>query len=248
MFIRTLLAAALVAVSSMGSSGSWYAAGHIPGKHALASQNWSGYATNDTRNGPFDSVSASWTEPDMAVPCNSASGPSLVAFWAGLDGFSTHSVEQVGTAIECVPSAGGFVVKHTGFLELFPAPPTFLGPAFPLQAGDRIHASVTFAGGVFTFTLHNDRTGQTVTARAAGSGSRGSAEVITEAPLLGPTGPVAPLLDFGRVSFDDVTVNGRAIRSLMPVAIAMESADGSTVKAMPSPLRGADFSVTWNHM
>ena len=81
----------------------------------MQSSNWAGYAdTNDTLN----SVSSSWTEP--TVNCaNSNSGlngllglsslngllggpGAASAFWVGLDGYNSTSVEQLGTDSDCV--------------------------------------------------------------------------------------------------------------------------------------------------
>ena len=42
--------------------------------------------------------SASWTEP---TPSCSGRTESLAAFWVGIDGYSSDSVEQDGTLIEC---------------------------------------------------------------------------------------------------------------------------------------------------
>jgi len=61
----------------------------------VQSTNWAGYA--DTGSS-FSKVSASWTEP--SVTC-SGSQEQLAAFWVGIDGYSSSSVEQDGTLIEC---------------------------------------------------------------------------------------------------------------------------------------------------
>src|ERR1700689_5765437 len=61
----------------------------------VTSTNWSGYA--DTGSS-FSDVSASWTEPGAS--CSSRT-TSLAAFWVGIDGYSSDSVEQDGTMIEC---------------------------------------------------------------------------------------------------------------------------------------------------
>ena len=61
----------------------------------VTSTNWSGYA--DTGSS-FSDVSASWTEP--GATCSSRT-TSLAAFWVGIDGYSSDSVEQDGTLIEC---------------------------------------------------------------------------------------------------------------------------------------------------
>src|ERR1700685_3872956 len=67
----------------------------MQGVSDVESTNWSGYA--DTGSS-FSSVSASWTEP--GTTCSSRT-ESLAAFWVGIDGYSSDSVEQDGTLIEC---------------------------------------------------------------------------------------------------------------------------------------------------
>jgi Peptidase A4 family len=83
------------------SNGLWHAT-------AVQSSNWAGYAdTNDT----FNSVSSSsWTEPTVNCANTNSSldgllslsnllgGPGAAsAFWVGLDGYNSTSVEQLGT-------------------------------------------------------------------------------------------------------------------------------------------------------
>src|SRR5579859_2350124 len=64
------------------------------GLHASASStNWSGYAGTSSTSGAFTSVSASWVQPSGL--CNGR-GQQYAAFWVGLDGFSSSTVEQTG--------------------------------------------------------------------------------------------------------------------------------------------------------
>ena len=56
------------------------------------STNWSGYAAT---TGTYTSVSASWTQP--AGTCSR--GDQYAAFWVGLDGYTSSSVEQTGSEI-----------------------------------------------------------------------------------------------------------------------------------------------------
>jgi len=68
--------------------------GHGFHVNAAQSQNWSGYAAS---SGTYHSVSANWTEP--TGHCSGATRYS--AFWVGLDGFNSNSVEQTGTSVDC---------------------------------------------------------------------------------------------------------------------------------------------------
>ena len=84
----------------------------------VSSMNWSGYGVS-RGNGAFRSVSASWIQPTAA--CKGVPGRRLAAFWVGLDGFSSHSVEQTGTDSDC----RGKNPAYYGWYEMFPAAPVF---------------------------------------------------------------------------------------------------------------------------
>src|ERR671922_218395 len=62
----------------------------------VSSSNWAGYAASGS-NGTFTSASASWTQP--AGKCTG--GSTYAAFWVGLDGYTSSTVEQVGTEVDC---------------------------------------------------------------------------------------------------------------------------------------------------
>src|SRR5580692_9765213 len=68
--------------------------GALARAHGITNQaestNWSGYAVTGS-NGAFSSVSSSWTEP--TATCSGRSD-QYAAFWVGLDGYSSDSVEQ----------------------------------------------------------------------------------------------------------------------------------------------------------
>src|ERR1035438_10402374 len=86
-----------------GSSSS-----HVRGiSHQATSTNWSGYAAT---TGTYTSVSASWTQPKGTC----TSGDQYAAFWVGLDGYSSSSVEQTGSEVDCV----GRTIALEGALKL----------------------------------------------------------------------------------------------------------------------------------
>jgi hypothetical protein len=60
---------------------------------STTSTNWSGYA--DTA-GTYTSASASWTQP--AGTCSK--GDQYAAFWVGIDGYSSETVEQTGSEVD----------------------------------------------------------------------------------------------------------------------------------------------------
>ena len=200
------------------------------------SMNWSGYAAVGGR-GAFRSVSASWTQP--AANCKGVVGHRLAAFWVGLDGFSSLSVEQTGTDSDC----RGKNPTYYGWYEMFPASPVFYRTT--VRPGDHISASVTFRGpATYTLVLRDVTRRWTHTIVKNGAGlARSSAEVITEAPSSN-TG-VLPLADFGVVRFTSSRVNGALLRNVAPVRIIM--VDGSRLdKDLTSLIGTADaFANTW---
>jgi hypothetical protein len=201
---------------------------------AMTSVNWAGYAATAQTQGSFTSVSASWTEP--AVTCSG--GQTFSAFWAGLDGDGTPTVEQTGTEADCT----GATASYSGWYELFPNAPVFFDN--PVQPGDQLSASVVSDGsGVFTLTLTDATAGWNQTIQqSAPDAELGSAEIIAEAPSDGQQ--ILPLSDFGTVNFTNVTVNGQplgATGSLTSIAMG----DSTATLATPSAITGNNaFTVT----
>jgi len=108
--------------------------GHHPrikGLSQVQSGNWSGYA--DT-GATFSTATGHWTEP--SVSCGSQT--SLAAFWVGIDGYSSSSVEQDGTLAECYQGSAYYYT----WWEMYPSnaiqvvgstcgPATALPPRWP---------------------------------------------------------------------------------------------------------------------
>lgn len=183
----------------------------------VASSNWSGYAVTG-RPGAFRSVSASWVQPQ--AHCAGVAGHRFAAFWVGLDGFNSRSVEQTGADSDC---------RHTtptyyGWYEMFPAAPVFFRN--PVRAGDHMSASVTFRGAGLGYALvlrdSTRRWTQTIIKHQGGL-ARSSAEVITERPASVTASGVVflPLADFGTIRYAGSRVNGVLLRNLAPVRIKM---------------------------
>jgi hypothetical protein len=203
---------------------------------AAVSENWAGYAATG-QPGSFTSVSASWTQP--AVTCSNVE--ALAAFWVGLDGDGTPTVEQTGTEAVC----DGSTTLYQGWYEVFPIAPVFYNN--PVHPGDAMSASVVSDGGdAFTLTLSDTTAGWTQTTKQTSEGAGlGSAEIITEAPSNGQS--VLPLGDFGTVSFSNASVNHEALGSEGGLA-AVTMASSAQTLATPSALNGDDaFSVTWDN-
>ena len=205
----------------------------------VQSTNWSGYA--DTGSG-FSKVTGSWTEPSAS--CGGFT-TSLAAFWVGIDGYNSASVEQDGTLIECY---FGTAYQYTWW-EMYPANDIqVVGQS--LKAGDSISSSVVRSGTSYTLKVtdstHTANSFSTV--QSCSSCANSSAEWIAEAPS-GSSG-VYPLSNFGTWTETGATVTegstSGVISSFTDDQITMINSSGQT-KALPGALNGSGngFSVTW---
>jgi hypothetical protein len=213
----------------------------IKGLTNVQSTNWSGYA--DTGSS-FSAVSASWTEP--SATCSSRA-EQLAAFWVGIDGYSSNSVEQDGTMIECLNRKA----YQFTWWEMYPTNAVqVVGQT--AAAGDAITAKVTRSGTSYTLTVTDaTHTADSFTRTETCSASScvdSSAEWIAEAPS-GSSG-VLPLANFGTwTASGAATTEGTTagtISSFTDDEITMINSSGAT-KALPGALNGAGtgFSVTW---
>jgi len=265
------LGVATVAVASLASAGTAVASAHpvlvrpapmiatAPlspfglGNDVVTSSNWSGYAVEAAS--VFTDVRGSWVEP--AATCNTF-GAHYAAFWAGIDGYSSESVEQLGTDSDC---NGYDRPSYYAWYEMYPAAPvTLSSAAYPVEQGDTLSAEVSVNGAEYTLSLKSSR-GWTFQITKLGIGlDQSSAELIAEAPSTCILSCHAlPLANFGTVPFSNVeaAVGGgsdAAFDSFTtdagPHDIVAQNLLG-TVKAQPSSLTpsaaGDSFSVTWHH-
>ena len=214
--------------------------GHVQklrGLTQVQSGNWSGYA--DTGSG-YSTVTGKWTEPSAS--CTSTE--SLAAFWVGIDGYSSSSVEQDGTLIECY---GGTAYYYTWW-EMYPTNDIqVVGDT--LRPGDSISASVVRSGTSYTLAVtDSSRSGDSFSTKQSCSCANSSAEWIAEAPS-GSSG-VEPLSHFSTFSLNSATVKTTSksgvISSFTDDEITMVDSSGR-VEAQPGALNGSGnaFSVTW---
>ncbi len=206
----------------------------IKGLSQVQSSNWSGYADTSTT---FSTVTGHWTEP--SVSCGSQT--SLAAFWVGIDGYSSSSVEQDGTLAECYYGSAYYYT----WWEMYPSNDIqVVGSS--LRPGDSISASVVRSGTSYTLKVtDSSRSGNSFsTTQTCSSCANSSAEWIAEAPS-GSSG-VYPLANFHSWTETGATVNSRVISSYADDEITMTDPSGR-VKAQPGPLNGSGngFSVTW---
>ena len=166
-------------------------------------------------------------------------GDQYSSFWVGLDGYSSSTVEQTGTEVDCI----GTRAHYEAWYEMYPAFPVYFRNR--VRPGDRFAASVTARGrGRYTLILADISRGwrRTVSALLTGAADS-SAEVIAEAPSSGLG--VLPLADFGTARFSGARADGAAVGRLSPVRIIMVNEAGQA-KDKVSPLRrGRNFTATW---
>lgn len=217
-------------------------------KGSVTSENWSGYAVTGS---DFTNAEGSWVVPK--VKC----GNTLLAysaFWVGIDGYTSTTVEQTGTISLCLLTEPAYYAWY----EFYPAASVEI-TSVPVSPGDKMSASVAYNGSEFTITITNETTGKTYSKSATVAGAeRSSAEWIAEAPS--STSGILPLANFGTVSFGDdytdvISTNYATDSSITgPISdfgaaveeITMVSSKGKT-EALPTALTtdGSSFQVTW---
>ena len=174
-----------------------------------------------------------------------SSGTSLAVFWVGIDGYSSDSVEQDGTLIECYR---GRSYQYTWW-EMYPTNAIqVVGET--AAAGDAITATVTRSGTSYALTV-TDATHSAdsfTTTQSCSSCANSSAEWIAEAPS--GSGGVEPLAHFSswtaaNASVTEGTTSG-VISSFTDDELTMINSSGAT-KALPGALNssGNGFGVTW---
>lgn len=216
-------------------------ASHIKGLNQVQSTNWSGYADDNTSGNTYTSVTSTWTEP--AVTCTSTT--ALAAFWVGIDGYTSGSVEQDGTLAECF---GGTAFYYTWW-EMYPTNAIqVVGQS--VHSGDSITASVVRSGSSYTLKVTDStHTANSFTTTKSCSGcANSSAEWIAEAPS-GSSG-IYPLPNFHTWTAASATVKSGStsgvISSFPDDELTMINSSGA-VKAQPGALNGSGngFTVTW---
>jgi hypothetical protein len=221
------------------------------GRYATT-HNWSGYAYSDAAGSVTD-VKGSWIVPTLQ--CTSASPNGYAAFWVGIDGWASNTVEQIGIEADCVNGKPTYYAWY----EFYPHP-SYTVNSFQVKPTDTITAEV-IAGknGQFTASLAGgSNTTPFVITTKMPSAKLSSAEWIVEAPW---SGGVLPLADFGTAYFGNgytgvantcfATVGGKAasiglLNQNNVSQVTMVDKSGN-YKATPSGLStdGTSFADTW---
>jgi len=190
------------------------------------SSNWSGYAVTGA-NGSVSDVKASWKVPLVACPTNTINGSGgYAAFWVGIDGWSSNTVEQIGTDSDCVSLSGApYTPTYYAWFEFYPQNSYYLefnngqcksmpNSATCISPGDAISAEVKYSGTAsggrnrrgggpeFTVTITDVTQGWMFnTTSTVSSAKQSSAEWIAETPCCQRNRQFLPLADFGTADF-----------------------------------------------
>jgi hypothetical protein len=204
-----------------------------PSRPAMeTSTNWAGYAVT---GGTYTSVGSSWVEPKVA--CTST---GIVAFWVGLDGWGSGSVEQDGTGVDCTSGSPSYFA----WWETYPQDPMedYTDPVAP---GDVFDSTVSYLGaGQYELDLTDVSKGWAEHHKVLSPGTlNASAEIVAEAVTEGVSISAVP--DFGAVRF-----TGSQIDKAPPSAAGVQPIDMTTLTgttlASTGPLDPAgDFTVAY---
>lgn len=223
---------------------------HIKLKEST-STNWSGYAAATSLSSPAkNSVSyvvGTWRVPELKATSSTA----YSSIWVGIDGYTSSSVEQIGTEHDF--SSGK--QQNYAWFEMYPQG-SYEIRGFPINVGDQITGEVKYEGnGQFKLKLSNltQKVSYVVPSHYTrnAKAARSSAEWIVEAPFMRQ---VLPLADFVSVSLTNckATISGKtgsiSDSHWNDDALKMATSQGVT-KAEPSQLTnsGQNFTVTWDH-
>jgi hypothetical protein len=173
--------------------------GPPPPQHLLRGWYLGGHVAQGSN---FQSITGSWTMPQ--VTCNT--GNDLFAPWAGIDGYSSQTVEQAGIQVDC--SSGSPALS--AWNEMYPAAPVYWND--PASVGDSMTGSVTTDGSrTYTLTPTDNTAGWIEQTQQQLDAQNVSAEAVIESPSSYPS--------FGELDFTGVTVNRQSFDSFSPQAI-----------------------------
>ena len=230
--------------------------------HGL-SLNWAGYVSfpNNGSGTTFSEVDGSWTQPTATCQHKAT---SYAAFFVGLDGNTSSTVEQIGTQANC--SKG--TPTSFAWYKMFPNPPVNLTSVqLPVSPGDSISAFVAHDNGTcpgadnFQLSITNNTTSDTYSTCATLTGTqRTSAEWITESPVqcVAKCTRILPLTNFGSVTFTGAKTTGGATTGAIdnsawqddPLTMVTRSlnprATPGSLSDTPDTTGTSSFTVTWN--
>jgi hypothetical protein len=205
---------------------------HISGTTQTAeSANWSGYIATGSQ---FTGVSGQWVVPTVRPSQTS----EFSSTWIGIDGATNNSLIQTGTEQD---TSDGKTTYYAWY-ELLPAlsiPVEYVSP------GDQMKASIVEdSTGIWTITIADLTSGQSVSESVAYSTPQASAEWIEEAPS-SASGQLLPLADFGTAQFTDLAMSGSNLSSGVLFPVDMVDANGDII-AFPGAISNDSFSIAYD--
>jgi hypothetical protein len=202
-------------------------------------------SNNTTDKGTVSQVVGSWT-----VPTVTGSGTKYSSIWVGIDGYSTATVEQLGTEQDVVNGTP----QYYSWYEMYPKPPVTIHHT--TRPGDAMTASVTWdSGTTYTLAIQDVTQNWSFSINKTATAKRASAEWIVEAPS--STLGVLPLANFGTATFTGASATiqkttGPIDNSTWQNAEITMVNSGGAAKATPGGLTDSgtpttsSFSVTFN--
>jgi hypothetical protein len=194
------IVAAVIATVGMPASTALAAQGRVPvpppGFPSIGSPTMAGYVALPKSGGAtsFDHVLAHYFVPTL----NCGMTPNAtVEHWAGLDGFSDSTLEQVGVVENCTSGSPAYYTSY----DMYPAAPKTLPVS--ISPGQSVESSVSYnsSTGRYSLMMINLTTGQSATRSAACPTvcDNSSAEVMSSGTA-----------DFNEVNFEDIDVTDSA--------------------------------------
>ncbi len=214
--------------------GAYQSARTATGKAVINySSNWSGYAVT---GGTFTTATATWIQNKGT--CTSGDGSTDMSPWVGLDGFSSSTVEQTGSSVDC----SGATADYYAWYEMYPANVVVSNKT--VKAGDSFTGTVTHTSGTkYTLKLTDNTQGWTNTVTKSLSAADSSAEAVMEMAANSLT------KWSGTDPFTSFTVDGSPVGSYTAsqyTIYQMEIENGSTLCDSTSALSSNEnFTTTW---
>jgi hypothetical protein len=221
-----------------------------PFAKTVKSTNWSGYAVAGSAK--FTDVKGTWKEP--TAKC-SGGASQYASFWVGIDGYSSDSVEQLGSDSDC----SGGSPSYYAWYEMYPANSVNLSSSkYPVKPGDSLTAKVSVSGTSFTLSIKSSAGWKFSITKSSSTVKQSSAEWVAESPeICNSTCKIAQLADFGKIHFTNAEAaaggSDKPISSFTtssgPFEIIMTASNHTTVRARPGKLgtTGKSFTDTWKH-
>lgn len=232
----------------------------------IVTSNWSGYALAKFNSGVnYTSASAEWTVPQVQDAPGATT--SYSSSWVGIGGFCLNAkcsrvdktLIQLGTEQDA--SSNG-TTQYYAWYETLPKPPTTI-TSLTVSPGDKIVATLSdgpkvihtrpsdkgSSGGgggsktqTWVLTMSDITTGASWSTSLSYDSSLASAEWIEEAPY---SGGVLPLADFGTITFNPGSANGKNPSLSQTNGIVMNDPNGqsSNVSDPDTDLDG--FNACW---